>query len=255
MSASAATSEEARLRKELRRAQADAASTASSQPLPTRWQPPRAATPAAAPGAWAAGGWVAASPDDAGAGAGAPPPSQRPAMGRDIYASSSAAGGSSGGMAAGAAPSVLTQARAVSTVGWMRGRSHIVDVCVCSMVRLRDEQHNFLLVQPSSASPSAARPRGARRGAATDLGILAPPGPQLDSGGDGDTGDEALRPAGCTPIERVCRRQLCEAAARLATESGVAVGAPEELASDDGGASCFLSRGLVSMAGAAGRPA
>ena len=91
--------------------------------------------------------------------------------------------------------SIMSQMKSVSGVEWMRGRADVADVCLCAFVRLRDEQGRFALA-----------------------GDTAPPG--------------TMAPIGSTPVDKLCCRKLCAAAARLAQENGVEAGDADDLATD-----------------------
>ena len=156
-------------------------------------------------------------------------------------------------------PSLHTLSRSVSTVEWMRGRTYIADVCVCSVVRLRDGAGRVALVTPpesrrrhlpADSDPERAQRRGehpaaplrqstevnrqqqrsgSQGGASLDSQSLEPkasPAPAADAG--------AWVPIGGVPTDRARRRKLCELALRLATQRGVA-GAVD---ADDLGTDC-----------------
>ena len=127
---------------------------------------------------------------------------------------------------AAAVPSIHAQSRAVSAVEWMRGRSHIADVCVCSVARLRDSDGRFALVAPPSDGRAPLRQSveenlvsgRERDGIAVSVSVdSALPVRAADK----PESPAALVPIGGAPADRVRRRKLCELALRLGAEHGV----------------------------------
>ena len=156
-------------------------------------------------------------------------------------------------------PSLHTLNRKIDAVQWMRGRTFVTDVCICSIVRLRDGDGRAALVSPLDESNSrtgtdwdlernAVAPL--RRSAEENrrewnspaggvninasLGNGPPLEPNLGAAKEPGSTRKPHVPIGGTPTDRVRRRKFCELALRTATQRGVAVAVD----ADDLGTDC-----------------